>query len=312
MPYDRDCLHVIFSSDDRYARHMGVAAYSLLEHNRDFREVCVYMIDNKISPENRKKLEETVMSFPNGRVVWIDFTAWLGKLKLNLPWQISMSSYARLFVASMIPESVGRILYLDCDMIICDSLRTLWETDLHGAVIGAVQDFVNDQTKGAVGLKPQDQYLNAGMLLIDMDAWRARHIEQACLAFIEAKEGRVTHHDQGVLNGVLHDQCRFVPIRYDLMTIHYIFDRRKLCKFFCDHADFYSVEEINEAKRNPAILHYTPSFTSRPWVKSCKHPLRRLYHETLDKTPWRGTPDEKDGAKWYVRLINWRYRHLPY
>lgn len=312
MPYDRDTLEVIFSSDDNYARHMGAAIRSLMAHNTDFGAINVYMIDNKISAGNKTRLEEVVTAFPNGHVIWIDFAAWLSRLKLNLQWPISLSSYARLFVASMIPESVGRILYLDCDMIICDSLRTFWATDLQGAVIGGVQDFVNDATKGAVGLEPTDPYYNAGMLLIDMDAWRKRGIEDACLSFIEAHEGRVTHHDQGVLNGVLRGSVYTLPVRYDLMTIHYLFGRRKLEKFFCDHSAFYSVDEIEAAKKAPAILHYTPSFTSRPWVRSCAHPLRRLYKEALDETPWKGTPDEKDKSKWYVRLINWRYRHLPY
>ncbi len=312
MAYSRDCLEVIFSSDDNYARHMGAAAYSLLDRNRDFGHINVYMIDNKISPENRARLEKTVSAFPNASLIFIDFAAWLDKLKLDLAWPISLSSYARLFVRGMLPDTVGRVLYMDCDMIVCDSLRALWETDLGGCVLGAVQDFVNDATKAAVGLAPEEPYFNAGMLLIDMDEWRRQGVEDDCLAFIEAHQGNVTHHDQGVLNGVLHGKRMILPARYNLMTIHYVFNRRKLIRYFGDHAAFYTEQEIGEAKDTPAVLHYTPSFTSRPWVKSCRHPKRQLYWDALAATPWQGHATDADTSRWYVRLINWRYRCLPY
>lgn len=50
----------------------------------------------------------------------------------------------------------------------CDSLKELWNFDLKGNVIGAVQDAVNDETKGAVGIPSEQPYFNAGMLLIDV------------------------------------------------------------------------------------------------------------------------------------------------
>jgi lipopolysaccharide biosynthesis glycosyltransferase len=212
----------------------------------------------------------------------------------------------------MLPETVNRVLYLDSDMVVTDSLSALWQTDLQGNIAGAVQDFVNDQTKGAVGLSPEEPYLNAGLWLIDLEAWRREKVEEACLGCIQAHGGTVTHHDQGVLNEVLRGRCSILPIRYNLMTIHYLFDRRQLKKYYQDHASFYSEEEVEEAKNHPAILHYTPSFTTRPWVAHCKHPKKHLYWDALQKTPFRGCAVSLDSTKWYVRLINWRYRHLPY
>lgn len=312
MAYSKDCLEVIFSSDDNYARHLGAALYSLLAHNREFGHINVYVIDNEIRPENRAKLEETAAAFPNASLSFIDFTPWRDSLKLNLAWPISLSSYARLFVGSMLPEKVSRLLYMDCDMIVCDSLRPLWETDLGGSIVGAVQDFIGDRIKSAIGLMPDEPYFNAGMMLIDMDEWRRQGVGNDCLTFIDAHHGSVTHHDQGVLNGVLHDRRMILPARYNLMTIHFVFNRHKLVRYFGDNAAFYSEGDIDEAKCAPAILHYTPSFTSRPWEKNCRHPLKGLYWDSLGKTPWRGTAPAPDPTRWYARLINWRYRCLPY
>ena len=307
-----DCLNILLSSDDNYAQHLCATIFSLLVHNTDFGEIVLYIVDNQIHDDSKEKITFVVGRFDNAKIIWIPFAEWESKLSLNMAWSISLSAYARLFVGEMLPRSIGRVLYLDCDMIIVDSLRSLWNTKLDSFVLGAVQDFISDCTKSAVGLLPKDAYFNSGLLLIDLNAWREQEISKKCIEFIDSRNGNVIHHDQGVINGVLKGKIHTLPIRYNLMTIHYIFNRRKLTKYFSDHASFYTETEVEEAKINPSILHYTPSFTSRPWVKGCRHPKKDLYWHAVAATPWNTTKPMKNRAKWYVKLIDWRYRNFPY
>lgn len=309
---DNKQLRVLFSSDDNYAQHLGAAIYSLAAHNSEFEEIQIYVIDNEISAANKEKLESVSGQFPNSKIEWLPFTAWKAKLNLNMAWNISISAYARLFLAEILPEEVDRILYMDCDMIVCNSLMTLWNTDLQEKVLGAVQDDIGDSTKAAVGLVSQDPYFNSGLLLINLTEWRVQNIGEACLEFIQNHEGNVIHHDQGVLNGVLKDKWFRLPVECNLMTIHYLFNLDQIQRYYGDHAVFYTAEELKHAKQNPVILHYTPSFTSRPWVRGCAHPQAWKYWEALRYTPWRDAKPEKDRSKWYVKLINWRYRNLPF
>ena len=309
---NRNELNVLFSSDDHYAQHLGAAMQSLLENNQDFTVIRIYIIDNQISDLSKEKLCDIVRRFSNSAVFWISFEKWKSQLQLNMTWSISISSYARLFVAEMIPDEIDRILYLDCDMIVCDSLQNLWNTDLQGCILGAVQDSIGDSTKNAVGLLLEEQYFNAGMLLIDLAKWRELDVGTKCVQFIAEKNGSVVHHDQGILNGVLKNQWFHLPLQDNLMTIHFIFNRRRVMDYFGEHSEFYSENEIMDAKEHPVIIHYTPSFTSRPWCKDCKHPRKALYWENLNKTPWKGAKPEKSQDKWYVKLINWRYRNIPF
>lgn len=312
MADDTKRMNVLYSSDDNYAQHMGVSIYSLLRHNAEFENIRLYVIDNDISPENRDKLREMVSRFSNAEIMFLPFLEWKEKLRLNMSWGISISSYARLFVGEMLPETVDRVLYADCDMIVCEPLRELWNTPLDGKVLAAVQDGISADTKSAVGLQAGMRYFNAGLLLIDLAEWRARKMGERCMSFIEGHGGNVVHHDQGVLNGVLMGDYVNLPIKDNLMTIHYMLSREKLLKYFHEEAGFYPQEEIEAAKKAPVILHYTPSFTSRPWCRDCRHPLKALYWENLAQTPWRGAAPEKSKDKWYVKLMNWRYRNLPF
>lgn len=309
---DNKQLRVLFSSDDNYAQHLGAAVYSLAAHNGAFEEIQIYVIDNDISAENRKKLETVSNQFPNSKIMWLPFAAWKAKLNLNMAWNISLSAYARLFLAEILPNDVDQILYMDCDMIVCDSLMTLWNVDLQGKILGAVQDDIGDSTKLAVGLSPQEPYFNSGLLLVNLAEWRAQNIGEACLDFINKHEGNVIHHDQGVLNGVLKDKWYRLPVECNLMTIHYVFNLDQINRYYEDHAVFYTAAELKHAKQNPVVLHYTPSFTPRPWVRGCAHPHARKYWDALQNTPWTGATPEADHDKWYVKLINWRYRNLPF
>ncbi len=307
---DSKQLNVLLSSDDNYAQHLGATIYSLLEHNINFEAINIYVIDNDISGNSKEKLEWIGNQFKNSKIAWIPFAEWKAKLRLNMTWNISISAYARLFLSEMLPSNIDRVLYMDCDMIVCDSLMTLWNTDLAGKILGAVQDNIGDSTKVAVELLPRDRYFNSGLLLVNLAAWREQNISRKCLDFIHRHEGSIVHHDQGVLNGVLKGKWCRLPIEYNLMTIHYIFNLNQIERYFKDHSDFYSEKEIAAAKKTPVVLHYTPSFTSRPWEKGCAHPHKNLYWRAIKNTPWNGARPISNKSKWYVRLINFRYRVL--
>ncbi len=229
-----DELNIIYSSDDNYCQHLGCSLYSLLEHNINFKTINIYIVSNGISKENLNNLISTTSGFGNALLHIIEFKSWCEKVTLNMAWPISISAYARLFVASMIPKNISRIIYLDCDMIIKESLLQLWNVDLNGYLIAAVQDTMPERFKKAVGICSEDLYFNSGMLLINLDEWRKWQIEQKIIEFINEKKGRVLHHDQGVLNGVLKGKWLRLPIKYNLMTIHYIFAYKKIKKYFND------------------------------------------------------------------------------
>jgi len=301
-------MNILFSSDENYARHMGVAMISIMQHNRDVEKIRFFVVNNRITPSTIEKLESLVRGFKNAEIIFIPFESYEKKLHLNLAWPISLSSYARLFVGEMLPTEIDKVLYLDCDVVVCGSISALWETNLNGKCLGAIQDMVPSNTKASVGLLPEDPYFNAGVLLVDLLQWRQQGIGWSCMEFIAVRDGRVTHHDQGVLNGVLKDNWKKLPLQYNVMTIHYMMNADKKRAFYRDKSVFYKEEEVEDAKINPIILHFTPSFTTHPWEHNCKHPLRKIYTDTLGYTPWRNLPLEKDNNPWYVKILNSFYR----
>ena len=304
-------MNILFSSDDNYARHMGVAIYSLLAHNQDVEKIDIYVVDNHICDDNIQKVREVADGFSNAELHFIPFDDIARQLQLDMPWKISLSSYARLFVGQLLPTHVDRVLYLDCDIIVNENLDLLWNMSLEGKCLGAIQDQVTPNIRKSVGLNADSSYFNAGVLLIDLRRWRELNIDQQCVDFINAHRGRVIHHDQGVVNGIFREHWFRLPLRYNVMTIHYLMNQEQCVKYFHDLTPFYCKEEIDAAKFNPALIHFTPSFTSRPWQKNCRHPLKSLYNILLQRTPWKGHSCQEEDAPWYLKLISWRYRNFP-
>lgn len=303
-------INIVYSSDDNYILHAAVSIVSLLENNDTLGKINVYFIENNVSDENKHQINTLMQSYKELSIKWIEFSKWMKKLNLNMEWEISISSYARLFIAEMLGDDIDKVLYLDCDIIVNHSIKKLMDIDIADYYIGAVQDAVNDETKNSVGLQSNKPYYNAGMLLINLKKWREDNLSERFLSFIDEHQGSVTHHDQGVINGVLKDKILKLPLKYNVMTIHYIFNRKQIMKYYRESTEFYSQEEIKIAKNNPIILHYTPSFTVRPWVRGCKHPKKGVYWLYLNKTPWKNVKRQKNGEKWYIRVTNFLYRNF--
>ena len=211
----------------------------------------------------------------------------------------------------MLPSEVHKVLYFDCDTLIVGSLNELWNEDINDFYVAGVCDTVPSKTKQAISLNNTDFYINAGMLLINLKKWRKDSLEKKLLNFIDERNGNVIHHDQGVINGVIKNK-KILPLRYNLMTSYLMMNREDIIKFYKVEDSFYSQEQIDEAIKNPVYIHYTPGFTTRPWVKGCRHPYVNLYWKYLKLTPWEDFKPIKNNEKFHVKMVNWIYLNFPF
>ncbi|MDY3002436.1 MAG: glycosyltransferase family 8 protein [Romboutsia timonensis] len=304
-------LHIVYSSDDNYAQHTGVSIVSLLENNKHFKNIFIYIIDNKISDKNRNKLLEIIDKY-NRNIEFIEFEKYKTKLNLDMEWDISISSYARLFLSSMLPNNVDKVLYYDCDTVIEGKLDDIWNIDLDKFYVAGVQDTISNKTKESVGIPSKYKYINAGMLLVNLKMWRESRVEDKFIDFINNYNGRVNHHDQGVINGVLYKNIKILPPKFNLMTVFYTMKREDIIKYYKIETEFYSQEEINESLNDEIYIHYTPGFTSRPWIKGCRHPRKHLYWKYLEISPWKDYKYIKDNSRLQIKIINFIYRNIPF
>jgi lipopolysaccharide biosynthesis glycosyltransferase len=303
-------LRVVYSSDNNYAQHVGVSMTSLFQNNKEFNDINIYLIENNISIENKNNLKLISEKY-NRKIMFIDFNGFSNKLKLNIGNSISINSYARLFLSSVIEMNVDKVIYLDSDSVINKSLYELWNTDISEFYAAGVLDTVSENTKLRINIDPKSAYINAGMLLINLKKWREEDIEKRFIEFINAHNGEVFHHDQGTINGVLHEKFLILHPKYNAMTTYYTMSRHEIMQYY-GLKDYYSYSELVEATKNPVFIHFTPAFVNRPWIKGCKHPLAAIYREYLDMTPWRGTDFYEDKRGRGEKIVAFLYNNFPF
>ncbi|MDI9469402.1 MAG: glycosyltransferase family 8 protein [Bacillota bacterium] len=303
-------LHVVYSSDDAYACFLGVSMLSLFKNNQDFKQIHAYILDCGIGGENREKLLRIASEYRR-EISFLSVKSALEKLRLRQGAHvISVASYARLLMAELLPQTCGRALYLDCDTIVKDSLRGLWEYDLAGALIAGCQDTVDQYYLKVIGLPDHIRYLNAGILLIDLALWREEDILQAFMEVIERFGGKVPHHDQGIINSACGSRRAILPLRYNVNSNLYSFSARTIRRmYFLD--DYYSQQEVDEAVAHPAIIHFTKGLVGRPWEEGSGHPERDTFWQYVKESPWPDLPMLPDSRGKSIKLFTFFYRLMP-
>lgn len=143
-----------------------------------------------------------------GQLPWID----------DLPVQrLGRESYLRLALPGLLADRYRRLLYLDCDVFLeSGDLDRLMRVPMGGHAVAAVRDinWFNDAAYhapefAAQGLGPLP-YFNAGVLVIDTDAFvRADLLTRGC-ALAKRNPAIMRVQDQSLLNAIL--QGRFAEL----------------------------------------------------------------------------------------------------
>ena len=53
-------MDILYSSSDSYAFLAGISILSLLENNQEYPDIQIYIMDNAISEDNKRKLTDVV------------------------------------------------------------------------------------------------------------------------------------------------------------------------------------------------------------------------------------------------------------
>jgi len=283
---------VLFCTDDNYWQHMGTTIASLLHSNpaQPFRII--------VCSANRNLEGEAKIRQITSNVEFVQFN--MKNASLRTDRHITIAAYLRLFLTEFVPADVDRLIYLDCDVIVCRDIGELWSTDLGGMPMGAVPEPYAGQA--ALGFDVGDPYFNSGVLLIDLKRWREERVVERFLEYAERNKENLLAHDQDVLNGVFRGRIKALSYRWN---------------FHAPFADFQAAElgvtqrELADFRSRPGIVHFVAR--EKPWFKGREPHYKQRYWAMLKKTPWRDytPPDEAsfvERMKLKVReRINWMF-----
>jgi lipopolysaccharide biosynthesis glycosyltransferase len=183
----------------------------------------VYILSGGFSDDTKRKITGSLPK-ESSLIHWVplDLTPFSRFSTLR---HISVTTYARLLISSILPENVTRVLYLDADLLVLDDLAPICNLDLDGAVLGAIVDDRLDKyikmgnTSLHGGPLPSVRaYFNAGVLLIDLAKWRSERIDERAMQYLERCPNSV-YSDQDALNFACDGLWKKVDPRWNYYQI---------------------------------------------------------------------------------------------
>lgn len=277
-------IRIAIAADDAYVQHCGAFINSVVKHNPD---VQFYFLTEGITRENEEILK-TIADQNGGDLVVCNVPSNIVKqfpMTPQMPSHISLATYYRLFLTTLLPDSIEKILYLDCDMIVRGSLLQLWETDISKHPIAAVYQHFggeNNDSWERLGISREQGYFNAGCLLMNLSLLREMGFQRDALFFIEKNYDRIIFHDQDVLNALYSGKVLPLSCKWNYLSLFY--------KKRVEQSDFPSfcnyVEELKDPNFSPVIVHFVSA--PKPWKYGCDNPYKKEYFDNLIGTPWEG------------------------
>ncbi len=279
-------IHIAAACDDAYAMPLAAMLCSLADNLGAGQSIVAHIIFETLSPENQTRLQASVP----GDCLHINWTP-VGEVELaSMPApirtydHISSASYFRLLLPKLLPAELDRVIYLDCDLIILCDIGELWHINLDEHYAAAVPELCADSRlisspQGIrlwreLGLHADLEQFNCGVLLINLDKWRAQSISQRSLIYLTQAADWVRWHDQEALNVVFAGNWLSLDARWNL-TMRYL------------------MKTLPVTYQPPCIIHYHSA--AKPWHADYPFALREVFLNYLDQTAWAG----------------WRPRRLP-
>lgn len=209
-------IPVFFSTNDAYIPFLDIALASLIQNaSKDYRYRLI-VLNTGLSPENMDLiLQRQCEGFT---IEFADISKEVEGIQSRFKnvYHFSVATYYRLFIASLFPQ-YQKILYLDCDIVLLGDVSELYRTELDGCIIGAApEQFVRytpefrEYAEKAVGVDP-DGYVNAGVLVIDLDQFRAHRIEEQFIDLITRYDFDLLDPDQAYLNYLCDGYIHVLP-----------------------------------------------------------------------------------------------------
>ena len=292
-------INYLYASDDNFAKVLGVSLLSLCMSNNE-NIGNIFIISQGISDINKNKLkiiankynkELTFLEMPN-------FDKIIGE-KVDIK-RYSASMFSRIIIDRLLPKNIDRIIYLDCDTMIRRDLTGLWDANLKGKTLGAIDDFRSIYYQRNLGINDKNRYINSGVLLIDVNMYRKNKYESKLIEAIKKYNGLLEFPDNDAICKVLEDDITLLPLRYNITSVFYMTTPNELIKLR-KPVNKVTTQYIEREKDNAAITHFTTCFLmkGRPWLKGCTHPETSAYLKLYNETPWRDEDmaDEKLNIK---------------
>ena len=293
--------HITCSTDDNYLQHCVAMLCSLYENNKGVQMIVHLLVDN-LSQKSRDVISSLSEQYGNKAVFYsmrpeMLENIHLNDIQFNGKNMYSIATYYRIFLPSLLPMNIDRILYLDCDIIVLKNISELFTLNMEGFGVAAVKDAspYDSYHRHKMGLGLQHSAFCAGMMMINLDYWRKHDSQIKLLEYSTRKWDNVYMQDQDALNYVFRDAWLQLPYKWSKTPLSVVpIDKSQKWYDICEYAF------------NPCIYHYSAHI--KPWL-NVWFPDRHYYWKYLKLSGFSNPKHEQANKTLKLKIIISTFRY---
>lgn len=259
-------MELLVTVDKNYIPPLQVMLTSLYMNNPG-EDVELYLLHSRLQEKELEPLEKQC-----GRLGYKFFPvkiedSWFSQAPVTKQYPREM--YYRLLAPCFLPQKLHRILYLAPDILVINSLKPLWETDMKGRLFAAAAhtgktNLANNINQ--VRLGTTNKYFNSGVLLINLDQGRKEILPEEIFRYAGEHAKELLLPDQDILNAVFGSRT------LELDDYLWNYDARNYSTYLLRSG---GVCDMDWVMGNTGILHFCGK--TKPWQAGYIHRFGILY-----------------------------------
>lgn len=267
---DTMATSLLVTLDENYIEQMKVLMTSIYINNPG-QIFNIYLIHSGISDEKLDALESNLSKFS---YKFFPIKAEEGLFSsARVTDRYPKEMYYRLLAGELLPENLDKIIYIDPDILVINSLKEIWETDIRDFLFAAAShtgktDMANNVNK--IRLGTDTDYYNSGFLLINLKRAREEIVPEEIFAYADRNYKNLLLPDQDILNAMYGDKV--LPLKDSI----YNYDARNYSSYLLRSK---GEEDLGWVMENTVILHFCGR--DKPWKKNHRTKFTALYRHYM-------------------------------
>ena len=301
---EKSLINIFFTINNDYTQHLCVLLASILKNSTPLDDFHFYILnDGSLSEYNKSYIQSLKKSVDFVKVNFsVDFVKVNDKrvLELNLSSNPEMQHTSKevyfRYILPNVNENIDRLIYLDVDCIVEDSLNKFYNSDFKGKYVGVVDDGNYNSYKYYKKSFDVEHPFNAGVLLVNAKKWREERVIDKLLfnTKVFTLSEMIMYQDQDVLNHAFKDECIKLNPKFNVQFSTLTNNTNKTS---------YNHIDMHFASLNPVIIHYTG--VGKPWnERGVYNPLWKRYWHYIKYTPYSFLLESKYKELFAKSLVN--------
>lgn len=188
-------------------------------------------------------------------------------------------TYARLVLPSKV--NMARLIYIDVDFLVLKDLSRLLTVEVpETGVAGVAEKTIAGDMPAhpPVPLDPEQPYLNAGLLVLDVERIRQAGTFSKAIEILQRHPECCHWHDQSAINYVLNGNATLLDRSWNVQTRHVFYD---------------PIDVMQQLSDRNINVHFIDK--GKPWLSAAPFAAEEMFRVLLDEVDpdWRSDPQVK-------------------